>query len=493
MEFSQVQALSLVLASVVNAADLEKQIPKLKSDLGFEAFYLARQTDEKSVEILASFGFGKLAKSAFPADEFFQKATTSPDAILLPIPSKQLSSGIFTSANLKSRSVLAIPLRCPENSVVAFFLYKEVNGPERSIVRIFRFLTNQLSITACNFLSRNSNAKTDNSDEIHEVFDVSDFAQIVGSGKEMSEVKRLISIVAPADTGVLVSGESGTGKEGVASAIHQKSARKNQPYVRVNCAAIPANLLESELFGHEKGSFTGALQRKKGKFEMAHKGTLFLDEIGEIPIELQGKLLRALQEGEVARIGALAAIKVNVRIVAATNRDLMQEVKAGRFREDLYYRLNIFPIKLLPLRDRIGDLPELSNFFLQKTCSENNRKPMAFSAETSRSMTLYAWPGNVRELQNLVSRAVLLTNGNTILKLDFPTSEKSGAINPDLNLKTLAEMEKDYILSVLVKCSHRISGPNGAAKILGIPATTLISKMQKLGIKKQITTNSRDL
>lgn len=311
----------------------------------------------------------------------------------------------------------------------------------------------------------------------------SPFSNLKGVSPAMKEVYRLINLVAISDATALLLGESGTGKELVAKAIHDTSLRKNRELVKVNCATIPASLLESELFGHEKGSFTGANQKRIGKFELAHESTLFLDEIGELPIELQVKLLRVLQEKEIERIGGQRTIKVDVRIIAATNRNLEKEVLEGRFRLDLYYRLNVFPISLPPLRERKEDIPLLVAHFIEKYAPKFGKKIKGISNKVLEKLLLHPWIGNIRELEHLIERSILLTNGDVINQINFAEIPQQN--NVEFEIKTLASVEHDYILKVLKLCNGRIFGENGAAVRLNLPPTTLISKMQKLGIKKE--------
>jgi formate hydrogenlyase transcriptional activator len=310
--------------------------------------------------------------------------------------------------------------------------------------------------------------------------------EIIGSGPEMEKVYALLSQVAFANSTVLLMGETGTGKELVARAVHNHSPRKDRLMVKVNCAALPAALIESELFGHERGSFTGAHERRIGKFELAHNGTLFLDEIGEMPLELQVKLLRAIQEKEIERVGAKTTIKVDVRIVAATNRDLLSEVKAGRFRSDLYYRLNVFPIQLPALRDRKVDIPQLASHFVERFARNAGKNVQGFSPAVLSQLMAYHWPGNVRELEHVIERSVLLATGTVIRVVDLPTPELAPEPVPAAPVyqKTLEEHERDYILEVLTGCQGKIYGQRGAAQLLGVPASTLNSKLKKLGIAK---------
>jgi transcriptional regulator with GAF, ATPase, and Fis domain len=311
------------------------------------------------------------------------------------------------------------------------------------------------------------------------------FSEIVGSGSQMQKVYRLMSQVAESSSTVLLLGETGTGKELIARGIHNTSPRKSKLMVKVNCAALPVHLIESELFGHEKGAFTGAIDRRIGKFEMANNSTLFLDEIGEMPLELQVKLLRVLQERELERIGGRATIKVDVRIIAATNRDLEAEVQAGRFRSDLYYRLNVFPINLPPLRERQEDIEPLANFFLAKFSRNIGKKVTGISAKVLQELRSYHWPGNVRELEHLIERSMLLCDGHLLKEIHLPRHQQDDhKQTPGLYNGTLEQIERAYIIEVLKRCSGKISGAGGAADILEVPGTTLHSKMKKLGISK---------
>jgi DNA-binding NtrC family response regulator len=313
------------------------------------------------------------------------------------------------------------------------------------------------------------------------------FEGIIGKSPRLLNIFDLITQVAPVDTSVLILGESGTGKERVADCIHQLSARKTKPFVKVNCAALPPTLIESELFGHEKGSFTGATDRRIGKFEKADKGTIFLDEIGEMPLDLQVKLLRVLQEKYIERIGARDVTKVDVRVIAATNRNLEKEVAEGRFRLDLYYRLNVFPMELPPLRERAEDIPSLASHFISIYSRKAGKKITGISEKALKSMTAYQWPGNIRQLENLIERSVLLTKGSIIEDISIPAHQKNDipAIAQDAHMKTIHENERDYIILVLKKCKGKIWGAGGAAELLNLPPTTLKSKMKKLGIRKE--------
>ncbi|HEX7903443.1 MAG TPA: sigma 54-interacting transcriptional regulator [Chitinophagaceae bacterium] len=315
--------------------------------------------------------------------------------------------------------------------------------------------------------------------------DAPGFDDMVGNSHLLLNVFDLITQVAPFDTAVLVLGESGTGKEKIAECIHNLSPRKRKPLIKVNCATLPATLIESELFGHEKGSFTGATDKRIGKFEQANGGTIFLDEIGEMPVDLQVKLLRVLQEKEIEPIGSRSPVKINVRVIAATNRNLEKEVGEGRFRLDLYYRLNVFPILLPPLRERLEDIPALVHHFVNIYNRKCGKKITGVSDKVLKNMLAYNWPGNIRELENLIERGVLLSKGTIIEDIALPAVHTTNAFH-DTHIKTIHENERDYIISVLKKCNGKIWGAGGAAEILNLPPTTLKSKMKKLGIQKEI-------
>lgn len=315
----------------------------------------------------------------------------------------------------------------------------------------------------------------------------SHYDAVIGFDNGLRNVFQLVSNVASSDSTVLITGETGTGKELIAKAIHECSPRHAKLMVKVNCAALPAQLVESELFGHERGSFTGATDTRIGKFELANNGTLFLDEIGEMPLELQVKLLRALQEKEIERIGGRGVIKTNVRIIAATNRDLYKEVEAGHFRADLFYRLNVFPVRLPPLRERKEDIPVLVSHFIEKFSVKSAGKVNNISPKVIKEMMMYDWPGNVRELEHVIERSLLMTTGNTINEIFLPLHESSSSEGTGSHLiKTLEQNERDHILNALKQSKGRVRGPGGAAQLLAIPPTTLHSKMKKHGIKKTV-------
>jgi formate hydrogenlyase transcriptional activator len=322
------------------------------------------------------------------------------------------------------------------------------------------------------------------------------FEGIVGNGTGLKFVLTEVQRVAPTDSTVLVLGETGTGKELIARAIHHISPRCGRPFIKLNCAAIPFDLLESELFGHEKGAFTGAIAQKMGRFEMADTGTLFLDEIGDIPLALQPKLLRVLQEQEFERLGGGRTHRINIRLVAATHRDLAEMVKRNEFRSDLYYRLNVFPVVLPPLRERRPDIPQLVSHFVGLFARRVGKHIDHIPKETLDAFTSYSWPGNVRELQNLIERAVILSN-NGVLPNPLPKSDKNGNTNPlsvsDKNPVTVTLSQGTFdgstralILRALQRAEWIIGGPSGAAARLGLKRTTLIAKMKKLGISRPV-------
>jgi formate hydrogenlyase transcriptional activator len=317
------------------------------------------------------------------------------------------------------------------------------------------------------------------------------FEQVIGNSPALEVALEQVERVAPTDSTVLIQGETGTGKELIAHAIHNLSSRCGRPFVRLNCAAIPLDLLESELFGHEKGAFTGAIAQKIGRFELANKGTLFLDEVGDIPPALQPKLLRVLQEQEFERLGSAVTHQVDVRLVAATNRNLMDMVSRGEFRSDLYYRLNVFPLLLPPLRERREDIPALVTHFVEIFGRRMGREIQHIPSETMSALSSYQWPGNIRELQNLIERAVILSNDG-VLPNPLPMGGTHGVtISPAST--TLRDSERSLILRTLQAVGWVIGGPKGAAAKLGLKRTTLIHKMQKLGISRPVLQSDSDV
>ena len=308
------------------------------------------------------------------------------------------------------------------------------------------------------------------------------FEKIIGEGAAIKKTLFHVQQVAELDSSVLLLGETGTGKELIAHAVHDMSTRKDSPLVTVSCSALPSTLVESELFGREKGAFTGALTQQIGRFEIADGSTIFLDEIGDIPLETQVKLLRVLQEGQFERLGSSKTINVNVRIIAATNKDLLKAVQDGAFRQDLYYRLNVFPIHVPPLRDRKKDIPLLVWYFVKEFCKTMGKRIETVPSKTMETLQTYSWPGNVRELRNVIERGMILTQ-NTALVLDLPRLQEPEHLTAP-STSNLSELERKHIVDVLTRTRWRVSGKHGAAEILGLKESTLRSRMKKLGIKR---------
>jgi len=309
------------------------------------------------------------------------------------------------------------------------------------------------------------------------------FEEIIGQSATVRQVLRKLEQVAPTDATVLIHGETGTGKELLARAVHDRSRRKSRPLVKVNCGSIPSGLVESELFGHEKGAFTGATQRRIGRFELAHGGTIFLDEVTELPVETQVKLLRVLQEGEFERVGNSQTIKVDVRVIAATNRDLQEVVRGGSFRADLFYRLNVFPLEVPALRERREDIPLLVNFFISRFGKSLGKELRGVSQKSMASLSRYQWPGNIRELQNVIERAAVLSKG-PIVQVDETTLGPEESSSEEPVIDTLENIERRHILRALGETHWVIHGKKGAAELLGINPSTLRSRMERLGVKK---------
>jgi len=385
------------------------------------------------------------------------------------------------------KNMYALPLRVGEKNIGTIWLL--ANQLSRSLLK---GICAQISVAIANIqaneklLAYKKQLEVENDYLREQIKTIYNFSEIIGSGDQMQKVYRLMSLVADSNTTVLISGETGTGKELIARAIHNASPRRDKLMVKVNCAVLPASLIESELFGHEKGSFTGAIDKRIGKFELANNSTLFLDEIGELPLEAQAKLLRVIQERELERLGGKQTIKIDVRLIAATNRNLEEEVKAGRFRSDLYFRLNVFPINLPPLRDRPEDIEPLTHFFVQKHSRNTGRKIRKIAPKVIQQLRSYTWPGNVRELEHLLERSILLTTDSILQDVYIPRNmgaEKQDEVH--LLNRSLEEVERSYIIEALKRCAGKISGAGGAAEILNIPGNTLHSKMKKLGISKR--------
>jgi len=361
-------------------------------------------------------------------------------------------------------------------------------------------VSNHFTDGAANRVSTGINRELDEEtlDLRDEVLSTSMFEDIVGKSEAVRRVLSEIEMVAPADSTVLLYGETGTGKELIARAVHNLSSRKSNAFVKLNCAAIPTGLLESELFGHEKGAFTGAISQRVGRFELAHRGTIFLDEIGEIPLELQPKLLRVLQEREFERLGSTRTLRTDARLIAATNRDLKAMVEERKFRTDLYYRLNVFPIRAPSLRERREDIPLLVRHFVQQFSQRNNREINSIPSETMEALVRYHWPGNIRELQNVIERAVIISKSPVLnvavgeLEFQTPREAAPNLTQPereDLSQQEhlhhiLEKTERTQILRALEACNGLITGLNGAATRLGIKRSTLQVRMKKLGIRR---------
>ncbi len=371
------------------------------------------------------------------------------------------------------------------------FVCKRPRAYEEADVGFLRRVANQVAVAVENALafqeieSLKDQLARENAYLEEEVRTGHNFGEIVGESVALRRVLKQVETVAPTDSTVLIRGETGTGKELVARALHELSPRKGRTFVKLNCAAIPTGLLESELFGHERGAFTGAITQKVGRFELAHQGTLFLDEVGDIPPELQPKLLRVLQEQEFERLGATKTIRVDVRLVAATHRDLARMVAEGHFRQDLYYRLNVFPAVLPPLRERRDDIPRLVRHFTQHFARRMGRRIETIPSAVMDALVRYPWPGNVRELQNVIERAVILSPGAS---LQVPPGDLHSAATPAAEpapaAVTLADAERDHILGALRESGGVLGGPDGAAARLGMKRSTLYKRMKKLGISR---------
>lgn len=394
----------------------------------------------------------------------------------LGIPIK--SSDGETIGNIAIFSEHELKISAEEQEIIKLFA-------DRAGVEIERKIANEKLIKALEEVEQlKDRLEAENTYLQQEIKTQHNFEEIITQSPKFKRVLNELEQVAATNATVLILGESGTGKELLARAIHNISDRKQRPLVKINCAALPANLIESELFGHEKGAFTGAIGQKAGRFELADSGTIFLDEIGELPLELQSKLLRVLQEGEFERLGGTKTINVDVRVIAATNRDLESEVASSNFRADLFYRLNVFPVKSLPLRERKEDIPLLVKYFVDKYGARIGKKIHNIPKRVVRALQSYNWPGNIRELENVIERSLILSPANKLELGDWIPKKEDGE-RAD-KLVSLEEYEKDYILRILNQTMWRVSGDKGAAKILDMKPTTLESRMKKLGIKRGI-------
>ncbi|MBO9572145.1 MAG: sigma 54-interacting transcriptional regulator [Chitinophagaceae bacterium] len=433
--------------------------------------------------------FEELASAPVTVGEIYNaQVLASKDGLVFNIQ-EELKKGnsyarLWNSTGFKN--VYGLPLRVGDKNIGSIWLLAD-----RLSKLLLKGICSQISIAIDNIqsneklLAYKKQLEVENDFLKEQIKTIYNFSEIIGNGEEMQKVYRLMSLVKDSNTTVLVTGETGTGKELIARAIHNASPRRDKVMIKVNCAALPANLIESELFGHERGAFTGAIDRRIGKFEMANNSTLFLDEIGEMPIEAQAKLLRIIQEREFERVGGKQTIKIDVRLIAATNRNLEEEVKSGRFRADLYFRLNVFPIHLPSLRERPEDIEPLMHFFVQKYSRNTGRKIRKIAPVVLQKLRSYNWPGNVRELEHIIERSILLSTDGVLHEVFIPKTDPSQKQEQLFfsNL-SLEEIERSYIIEILKRCVGKISGIGGAADILKIPGNTLHSKMKKLGILK---------
>lgn len=389
---------------------------------------------------------------------------------------------VYLSANSNTETLEAAKATYPYGFLVKPFRQKDV----LVMLEIARYLhQNSLEAMQRKGTMQKRESTTGAREGKTDLLNTGNFHGIIGNSLKLKTVLSHLQIVAPTDTSALILGESGTGKERIAECIHQLSPRSLKPMIKVNCAALPSGLVESELFGHERGAFTGAIEKRIGKFEQADNGTIFLDEIGELPLDVQVKFLRVLQEKEIERIGSNQTIKIDVRIISATNRNLEREIAAGRFRMDLYYRLNVFPLSLPPLRERKEDIPPLANYFAAYYSHSAGRNTVGISESVMKTLINHDWPGNIRELEHSIERAVLMTGGNEINFIAMPQKISAENSQSEKAIKTMDEIEREHIIYVLKQCNGKVSGKGGAAELLGINVSTLNSKMKKLGIERE--------
>lgn len=455
-----------------------------------DGYHLTPYLFDHSLFENASSNFDTLAEQKITVDEHYTRLVLNHEEVLVLNVEEQLLQENNPYATLWSKTgfkfMYAAALRVGNKTLGTVWILADYIS-----VPLFKGICAQISTAISNIKSNEALSTYRKSLEIEndylkeQIQSIHNFSGLIGNSEQMKQVYNLVSIVAESNSTVLILGETGTGKELVARALHQASSRRDKLMIKVNCAALPVNLIESELFGHERGAFTGAVERRIGKFELAHDSTLFLDEIGEMPLEAQVKLLRVLQEREMERIGGKAVIKLNVRVIAATNRNLEEEVKGGRFRSDLYYRLNVFPIQLPPLRKRLGDIEPLIDFFLSKFAKNAGKKIKGISIDALLQLKSYSWPGNVRELEHVIERSILLAPDHIVNDVYLPNyvMEHTPMLESNTNY-SLEEIERQYIISVLRRCNGKISGLGGAAEILGLPGNTLHSKIKKLLIHK---------
>lgn len=459
----------------------------------YNIFGLFRKHYEE-YKIVAPEDLAKLAEvSRADLDQLHRNSTfeyalgvTSGDGVVEACRTSAIKRIVTNSFRLMS--YLTIPLEIEGKKFVITLYSRRTESFDNNHLSLFTNIKENLEgFIRRHFSQQNALLSNETAEEVLEVDEPLQFEGMIGDSNKMMVVFDYIKKVAPLDISVLVLGENGTGKEKVAQSIHNLSKRREMPFVVVNCGAVPENLAESILFGHEKGAFTGATEKRTGKFEMAEGGTIFLDEIGDMSPEIQVKLLRVLQEKEIDRLGAKAPIKTDVRIIAATNKDLVAEVAAGRFRMDLYYRLYVFPITVPALRDRKEDIAPLVIYFCKHYSELLGRKPAQFSNEALNLMLNYQWPGNIRELEHFVQRSLLLSDEAVIRDIELPGMDFT-TVKPDTiqaTIKTINENEREYIVSVLQQCNWKVFGVGGAAALLGLHPSTLNSKMKKLSIHKR--------
>jgi formate hydrogenlyase transcriptional activator len=516
-ENSVLLSLSNAIATIRNKSDLFDVIDQqLKNLFHFEDFVICLINDDHKThsaflynqkeDFVKNSGVAPAASEVYSLDDGLCEVMMSTDKPVvfnveevLAWPSPPAWLGFWH--NMGIREMVGLTISDRDKCVGFFYLYaKEPNAVSNEYYNLLHSISLQISVAVSNIKANQKieeqlqeidlykqQLEEEKSYLREEVETRYNHSEIIGGSPEIKKVFQLIEQVAASDSTVLILGETGTGKELIARGIHTLSPRKDKLMIKLNCAALPANLVESELFGHEKGSFTGATERRLGKFELAHNGTLFLDEIGELSLELQVKLLRALQEKEIERVGGKGIIKVNVRILAATNRNLAKEVENGNFRSDLFYRLNVFPITVPPLRERKEDIISLALHFIRRFAKKTGKEVRDLTKNVSKMLIDYPWPGNIRELEHLIERSVLLSKSHIIKEVHLPKIERTGneQHQGDGKIRTIFENERDHILSILKMCKGKISGSGGAAEILGIPATTLNSKIKKFKIKRE--------
>tara|TARA_R110002051_G_scaffold314666_1_gene391969 strand:+ start:23188 stop:28020 length:4833 start_codon:yes stop_codon:yes gene_type:complete len=507
-EKSKLLSLSMEIAALRSRSDLLKVVnSKLKMLFSIQEFGLAKIDEDGATysafvidvgeTIESDKNFKNVTTANYSVTDFvFSRIITSEEPVLFDVNSLARKEGVPAYVGFWNKTgvprVLGMALRAGGKNIGCAFLHVGASESGRIKSNLLKGICAQLSVAVSNILANEQilsykrRLEVENDQLKEQIKTIYNFSDIIGGGPEMQKVYKMMSLVADTNSTVLILGETGTGKELIARAIHNSSPRKDKLMIKVNCAALPTNLIESELFGHERGSFTGAAERRIGKFELANKGTLFLDEIGEMPLETQVKLLRVLQERELERVGGNVTITVDVRIIAATNRNLEEEVKEGRFRSDLYYRLNVFPISLPALRERLEDMEDLVDFFLSRYSKNTGRKVTGVSPKAMQELKSYLWPGNVRELEHLIERSVLFTEGNVLKEIQLPNNKKNeDSEKLNLSNKTLHELERAYIIEILKRCSGKIAGAGGASELLDLPPTTLHSKIKKLDISKE--------